>query len=182
MSAQGRTSVLLRALRQALFIVVLGGVLGVVSNVIAPWGIPWVATPRLLVAAPDSLLTAVPGHGDAAPSGQVAAPLSITLSQARLLHDTGGAVFVDARAQYEYEDGCIAGAANIPYDEIEFYADDIAKLPRDSTIVVYCGGSSCDQSILLGDHLAQNGFRSVRVFFGGWVEWADAGYPVSRPH
>jgi len=35
-------------------------------------------------------------------------------------------------------------------------------------------------SIHLGHELARRGFARVRVFFGGWIEWAKAGYRQER--
>jgi len=168
-----------RALRQAVLLVALGAILGTAANLFAPWRIPWIARQTVLEAASDSLLlgslpAARPGEG-------VAKPLSITLPQAKALFDRRAAIFVDARPPYEYDEGHIAGAVNIPWEEIEYYETDIAQLPRDSTVVVYCAGKSCDLSQHLGDELATRGFRKVRVFFGGWVGWNNAKYPVEKP-
>ena len=167
-----------RALRQALLIVAVSGMLGIISNALAPWGIPWIARPRVLAAAPDSLLLKANGLRRGSGPDSLPVPLSITLAQAKMLFDRGQAVFVDARPPYEYVEAHIPGALNIPWEEIEYYAAEVESLPRDSTIVVYCAGESCDLSIHLGDHLAELGFGHVRVFFGGWLEWTDAGYPV----
>jgi rhodanese-related sulfurtransferase len=144
--------------------------------VVATWGIPFVGEHRELAAIPDSLLAA----NSPVPMGEVPQPVSISLSQAKLVFDRKQAVFVDARPVFEYADGHIAGAVNIPFEEIEYFSAAIANLDKNGQIVVYCSGESCDLSIHLGDALAKQGFSGVRVFFGGWVAWQRAGFPISR--
>ena len=166
-----------RAVRQGIIVVLLGGVLGVIANSSAPWGIPWVARPRTLATASDSLLAR---HTAPAANGAVVEPLSITLSQAKVLFDRDQAIFIDARPPYEYDEGHISGALNIPFEEIEYYRAEIEELPRDKILVVYCDGESCDLSVHLGDELAKRGFTEVRVFFGGWGAWGRAGFPITK--
>lgn len=159
-------------------VVLFGSIVGLGANAVAPWGIAWVAEPRILAAASDSMIVhggAMPGE---TPGRRTAEPLSITLAQAKALFDLGAAVFVDARPPYEYGEAHIPHAINIPWEEIEYYRDEIGRLPRDSTIVIYCAGESCDLSVHLGDYLAERSFTRVRVSFGGWLEWVSAGYPV----
>ena len=36
-------------------------------------------------------------------------------------------------------------------------------------------------SILLGNLLFEDGYKQVYVFFGGWVDWTNADYPVEHP-
>jgi rhodanese-related sulfurtransferase len=176
MQATPRSTIVTLAARQEIALILVGGLLGVAVNGVAPWAIPWSVQPRVVASAPDSLLTS-----RAVVDASQAEPLSITLAQAKLLHDQQRAIFVDSRPPYEYKDGSIPGAVNIPYDEVEFYTVEIDRLPRDSTIAIYCSGGECDLSILLGDHLAARGFANIRIFFGGWTQWEAAGYEVSRP-
>jgi rhodanese-related sulfurtransferase len=164
------------AVRQALLIVAIGAALGIMSNFLGtrdPWGVDWIAHPRVLVATLDSTL---PDTTTPAPFDQ---PLSVTLKQARALFDDG-ALFIDARPPYAWGEGHIPGAVNIPWDEYEYYRDQVDKLPRDRMIVTYCDGSSCDLSIHLGDELASKGFMKVRVFYEGWMTWVEAKNPVER--
>ncbi len=83
-----------------------------------------------------SLLLAVPALGCPTPD--------ISPLRARELV-AGGARLVDVRSPEEFADGHVAGAVNIPVDEI---AQRLTKLePRDRAIVVYC----------------RSGFRSSRA-------------------
>jgi len=174
---RNENGVLARAVKQAIVVALLGASLGVIANVLAPWRIAWVAQCRTLPAAPDSLLVAPYGSPRNEARGRVE-PLSITLGQAKALFDRRRAIFLDARPPYEYAVAHIPGAVNIPWEEIEYYAAQVERMPTDTTVILYCAGESCDLSIHLGDHLAQRGFTRVRVFFGGWLAWTDAGYPV----
>ncbi len=169
------------AVRQAALIALVGGLLGVVANSLAPWRIAWAGERRQLAAATDSMLRDSWNARDAHSDTTGAQPLSVSLDQAKRLWDAGDAVFVDARPPYEFGDGYIPRAINIPYEEIEYYGAEIAELPQDEILVVYCAGESCDLSIHLGDALVERGFARVRVFFGGWNEWKQAGYPIERP-
>jgi 3-mercaptopyruvate sulfurtransferase SseA len=47
-------------------------------------------------------------------------------------------------------------------------------------LVLYCSGYGCPDSFDLGIILLAEGYRDVRVFEGGFPEWADAGLPVER--
>ena len=48
--------------------------------------------------------------------------------------ERGNYTIVDVRTAEEYEEGHIAGALNLPYDEI----DGNVELEKDKTIIVYC--------------------------------------------
>lgn len=78
-----------------------------------------------------------------------------------------------------YDAGHILGAINIPYE-----GDDIDSLlkkidyPREETLVIYCDGSECQSSILLAKLLHEFLFADIRVFFGGWRDWSEAGLPI----
>ena len=174
---------LVHALKQAAAIAALGALLGVFSNVLGnaePWGIAWVKQqPRVLAAAPDSAAHP-PDHGLSRQQNTVE-PRTVTLAQVKRLFDGTGAVFIDARAPYQFGTGHIPGSVNIPWDEFEYYERALERIPRDAVVVIYCDGSSCDLSIHLGDEMAQRGYTRIRVFYEGWAEWTAAGYPVGKP-
>ena len=45
----------------------------------------------------------------------------------------------------------------------------------ESTIVAYCGGEDCEESLRLKDKLAQVGYLNVKVLPNGWTVWRNAG-------
>ena len=104
----------------------------------------------------------------------------ITLAEAEELFSRGEAIFIDSRPQEDYRKGHILGALNIPFEEKK--KNDLLSqrpLPQDQTLVVYCDGAECQSSVELAEILHQRGFTSLKIFFGGWEEWAQAGLPLS---
>ena len=104
-------------------------------------------------------------------------PKAITLDQAYKLHSLG-IVFIDARESEEFKEDHIKGAVSIPFYEYDENAYKLEKIKKDQPIVVYCAGTDCDLSILLGDQLFEMGYKKTYIFFGGWNEWLEANYPI----
>jgi rhodanese-related sulfurtransferase len=110
------------------------------------------------------------------PSGRL---MTISLDEAKNLHQSGGAVFFDARPLEEYSQGHIQGAINLPWSEAEQRAMDVtANLANDAVIITYCDGDTCDLSKELALFLENLGFSNVRVLVNGWTLWRNAGLPV----
>jgi len=107
-------------------------------------------------------------------------PLAITLQQAYALFQQGTAIFLDARYEAEYRLGHIKGAVNLPYKELDRYMERLASIPKDTTVVTYCDGGECNLSIDLAFKLARMGYRRLRIFFAGWIEWQSANYPIEK--
>ena len=105
----------------------------------------------------------------------------ITLKEAYELYNKGEAVFIDARSDEEYRQGHIKTAMNLPYTfPIKKKFEIISPIPKDVMIVSYCDGAECNASEGLAIDLAQLGYKRVMIFFGGWEEWTNAGYPVEK--
>ncbi|MFN3871945.1 MAG: rhodanese-like domain-containing protein [Ignavibacterium sp.] len=106
-------------------------------------------------------------------------PLAIKIDKAYQLYKQG-VKFIDARMPDEFIEGHIKGALNIPFDGDESYRDILRNIKKDEILVTYCSGTECDLSILLGDELFERGYKKVYIFFGGWNDWLEKGYPVSK--
>ena len=106
-------------------------------------------------------------------------PKAITLDQAFKLFKQG-IVFIDARESEEYAEDHIKNAVSIPFYEYEDNAFKLNSIKKDQPIVVYCAGTDCDLSILLGDQLFEIGYKKTYILFGGWSEWLDAKYPTEK--
>ncbi len=106
-------------------------------------------------------------------------PKAITLDQAYRLYNQG-IVFIDARESEEYAEDHILNAVSIPFYEYDENAFKLKSIKEDQPIVVYCAGTDCDLSILLGDQLFEMGYKKTYIFFGGWNEWFDAKYPTAE--
>jgi rhodanese-related sulfurtransferase len=108
-------------------------------------------------------------------------PVEIGLAAVKQLHDANAALFVDAREDWEFAEGHIAGAINLPYEQA---ISDPALLESieqdDKPIVVYCGGGSCEVSISVAWELLGVGKTRIAVYLGGFPEWAEAGHAVDK--
>lgn len=105
----------------------------------------------------------------------------IHLDTARILLSDPRVLFVDARPANAFRRGRIPGAVNFP--DFEF-ADRIAafrdSVPLDRPLVVYCDGIECRASEVLAKALHDAGYRYIHLFFGGWIEWRDAGERIEK--
>ena len=82
-------------------------------------------------------------------------------------------IIVDARHIEDFQSGHIEGAINIPIDMPEGERRRIlASSAPDTPIVVYCQSSGCPYSDAVGALLETDGYRSISIFRGGWVEWS----------
>lgn len=126
---------------------------------------------------------AVESASEPAPSREPSAGLVPTgLMQAREMFNGKDAVFIDAREGSAYRQGHIKGAFSLPVGEFEArLAEFQAKVPPDSTLVIYCSGFGCHDSKIVGEKLLQSGYGQILIFEGGFPEWKDAGLPVEGP-
>ena len=92
----------------------------------------------------------------------------ITQDEAKRIMDTrDDYIIVDARDQYEYDEGHIKDAIVIPYTDIEDLAEQ--KLPnKEQLILVYC--RSGRRSKIAAQSLADMGYTNVKEF-GGIIDW-----------
>jgi rhodanese-related sulfurtransferase len=105
-------------------------------------------------------------------------PKVINLEQAYILFNNG-AKFIDAREDIDYNEGHISKAINIYFYSFEENENKLNGISKDEAIVTYCNGTDCDLSVLLGNKLAEIGYKNVFVFFGGWLDWVKASYPTT---
>jgi rhodanese-related sulfurtransferase len=106
-------------------------------------------------------------------------PAAITLEQAYKLYNTG-VIFIDARDESDFLAGHITNAINIPFDDYDNHMQKLKQLSKKKPMVIYCAGTDCDLSHLLANLLFEQGFKQVYVFFGGWIEWTNANYPIEQ--
>jgi rhodanese-related sulfurtransferase len=104
-------------------------------------------------------------------------PLSINLKQAYILYQKN-ILFIDAREPEDYKAAHIKNAINIPMDHFDDYKYMLKNIDKNQQIVTYCAGSECDLSIVLGNVMFDMGYKKLYVFFGGWVDWQKAKYPI----
>lgn len=84
-----------------------------------------------------------------------------------MMEDTTGYVILDVRTDWEYENGHIEGAINIPNEEIGH--EEIEILPdKEQTILIYC--RSGHRSKQAASKLAVLGYKNIYEF-GGVITW-----------
>ena len=84
-------------------------------------------------------------------------------------------VVIDVRTQAEYAAGHVAGAINIPFDQV---ANRISEVDAPHGVALYCmvgPRARKGESALLAA-----GYRSVLHLEGGLAAWQEAGLPVER--
>lgn len=81
-------------------------------------------------------------------------------------------LLIDVRTPQEYNSGHIAGAINIPLQELSARQSEI---PQDTPLVLYCrsGNRSSQAANLLEDA----GYNQI-YDLGGTIQWTGAGYPL----
>ena len=110
----------------------------------------------------------------------VPAPEMISLADVqKYVHDSA-AIFIDARKPFEYIQGHIGNARNIPLDKFAQHTRELLALQKHTLLVCYCDGRGCSASIELAAKIASLGFRNVKIYYDGWQEWTSASMPVEK--
>jgi len=92
-------------------------------------------------------------------------------------------VFIDARADQEYQQGHIPGAYQLDYYHWDKYLPTL--LPRCAAaeqIIVYCNGGACEDSLLAAKLLCSANVpgEKLYVYGGGITEWTGNRLPLER--
>lgn len=85
--------------------------------------------------------------------------------------DSPDVFVVDVRSAREYADGHVPGAISVPAKELR---DRMGELPKDATIVAYCGGPYCVVSPEAVGLLREHGYHA-RPLDGGFTKWRRSG-------
>lgn len=104
----------------------------------------------------------------------------LILAQVIQLQAQNIATFIDARDQWDYSEGHIKGAVNIPEFSFEPSNKLLKTIEKDGIIIVYCDGDECDTSKRLASKLIELGYQNTFVFLGGMNEWIDADLPIVK--
>ncbi|TFU27042.1 rhodanese-like domain-containing protein [Thermus tengchongensis] len=87
------------------------------------------------------------------------------------------AMVVDVREPWEYAEGHVPGAVNIPLSSLPHR---LSELPKDRPLLLVC--NSGNRSGVAADFLVNQGFPGEKVYNleGGTYAWMAAGFPVER--
>ncbi|WNF36950.1 rhodanese-like domain-containing protein [Bacillaceae bacterium IKA-2] len=80
--------------------------------------------------------------------------------------DQDGAVYIDVREQYEFDDAYIEGFTNFPLSTLE---ETYNELPKEKEIIIIC--RSGNRSMQAGIILQENGFENVTNVQGAMLDW-----------
>lgn len=84
-------------------------------------------------------------------------------------------VILDVRTGWEFEDGHIDGATNIPVDDLE---QRLGELDVNDEMLVYCRtGNRSTRAVQI---LRENGFNKNYHMVDGIMGWEREGYPVMK--
>jgi rhodanese-related sulfurtransferase len=109
-------------------------------------------------------------------------PQMIDIAEAKRIFDSGEALFLDSRHEFDFNVGHIKDAINIPVDKFDQQRSKLAAIDQDHLIIVYCDGADCNSSFEMGGKLFTAGYRNVRIFFSGWQDWQSNSYPIEKEH
>ena len=96
----------------------------------------------------------------------------VSPAQAHAALQSGNAVLLDVREEWEYNQVHIAGATLIPLRELR---DRLDEVPVDRDVYVYCELGA--RSARAADFLLGTGRTRVLNIAGGMSAWVDAGLP-----
>jgi len=104
---------------------------------------------------------------------------TLQISQQELLsaidNNSDDVVILDVRSKEEFNQGHIAGAINVSYDNVEANLGKLTKYQK-SKIVVYC--RSGRRAGIAEQVLVENGFSNLRHLTGDMNGWQAANLPV----
>jgi rhodanese-related sulfurtransferase len=97
-----------------------------------------------------------------------------------LLSNNPDLVIVDARKASDRAKGYIEGSIGLPDTETtqESLAANVPA--KDSAVMFYCNGVKCGRSVKSAKNAVSWGYSNVYWFRGGWEEWTEKGYPVTK--
>ncbi len=87
-------------------------------------------------------------------------------------------ILVDARSPDSYRSEHIKGAISLPLSEVDERAEQM--LDKKNKIIVYCNSFSCTASGEEVRRLKMVGFKNIKHYAGGIIDWKKAGYPTER--
>lgn len=108
-------------------------------------------------------------------------PAFVSLADLIEIQEKKRAVLVDARSAGEFGAGRISGSRSLPYYEMKAkQAAALTGVKTGDPLVIYCEGVGCELSFFLGRELQAEGYSNIRIFYGGYPEWRQAGLPIEK--
>lgn len=109
---------------------------------------------------------------------QVVSPEDFASWSEYLFDPAGDILYVDARRRSQYERGHVPGAYCVPRNDPQALEELLTRTAAASTIVIYCQGGNCEDSIFTAEDLVYRHDidpELVHIYEGGWEEWVQRG-------
>ena len=105
---------------------------------------------------------------------------ALTTEQVYEIFSNREAKFVDARDNWDFADGHIPGAINVP--EYKFSPEDpnLKLVDKNEKIIIYCEGDQCEVSKRLAREFKKLGYKKVWIYLGGMKEWWEYKFPIEK--
>jgi len=134
------------------------------------------------VSCLDSRTTGLPSPSELAEQGFASPDFPrITAEDLKIIYDNRDPfILIDTRPHFEYLDGYIPGARNIPNNPPEESLKELAKLPKDRLIVTYCDCLDDGESAKAAELLRFMGYDNVKILWKGIDYWRDIGGDVRQ--
>lgn len=108
-------------------------------------------------------------------------PGFVSLPEVIEIQEHKKALLLDSRSTAEFMAGHIPGARHLPYYEMESkQVEALRGVQLNDALVVYCEGIGCELSFFLGRELQGQGYTNIKIFYGGYPEWSQAGLRVEK--
>jgi len=147
------------AVKEAIIILAIGIVVGILTNALRKDGIPLIA---------DAEAFRIKTRAE-----------FVKVEDAYRLFENGEATFIDARDERFFLTEHIEGSMSLPATGGDI--TEIAWLAASDPIVIcYASAESQRQAGVLADRLLASGFNRVYVLLGGLEAWKEKGYPTAR--
>lgn len=144
-------------------ILVCAGILGTAAQLFGPRSIPWVEnhSRRLEVRAMEAGIPIV------------------DVQSAKAIAEAGEYLVFDARPTADFDTGHIPGAVSFSFEAREEVYNEMAGLLQPGQpVLVYCSGRDCEDALMLGIFLKNQGTKNVVLFLEGITGWKAAGLPL----
>jgi rhodanese-related sulfurtransferase len=102
----------------------------------------------------------------------------ISLDQFKRLRAQKRGILFDARTAADYSVSRIPGALNIPGQEVTDHFGEVAELPRDTLVIIYCNNPDCHLGRMLAEFLTAIAFTDILLYDDGWDGWLAAKEPI----
>ncbi|MCM2324021.1 MAG: rhodanese-like domain-containing protein [Oligoflexia bacterium] len=90
--------------------------------------------------------------------------------------EKGKFLLVDSRPLPRFQEGFIPTAVNLPYPAFKKLAADRLPKDKDTFLIFYCGGVTCQMSPKSSVAAEKLGYTKIKVFHGGVPEWSKKNF------